>query len=79
VEGHVLNDRRRAKLRIVFCIEERDSPVQHDEPTGDCSWDVIAEAIREHARDKASHIADDLNHWADLLEGIGELARTTAP
>jgi hypothetical protein len=62
----------------VYCIEERDFPVDYDEPGGDCSWDVIAGAIREHAKDQPSDVAEDLCQWADLVEGIGALSKTRA-
>lgn len=36
----------------------------------------MVEAIRKHAKDRPADEAADLNQWADLLEGIGELSKT---
>lgn len=60
-----------------MCVQERDLGVEYDDSCGDCSWSIIAEAIREHARDRAADEAANLNEWADLLEGIGQLSSTS--
>jgi hypothetical protein len=39
----------------------------------DCSWSSIVEAIRSHARTQPPETADDLNAWADLIEGLQKL------
>jgi hypothetical protein len=36
----------------------------------------MIEAIRTHARQQPPEVAEDLNAWADLLEGIAELTQS---
>ena len=57
----------------MICVEERDLWVEFNDLHGDCSWSVIAEAIRGQAESKPAEAAADLKRWADLLEGLGEL------
>jgi hypothetical protein len=60
----------------MICVQRRDLGLGYHDTCGDCSWSIIVEAIRKHAKDRPADEAADLNQWADLLEGIGELSRT---
>ncbi|MFP5330191.1 MAG: hypothetical protein ACLGHC_08680 [Alphaproteobacteria bacterium] len=39
------------------------------------SWESIVRGIRVHARRQLPEVAEDLERWADFLEGVAQLER----
>ena len=63
----------------MFCVQPRTFISEDEEAPADCSWSVIAHAIRLHALGKSLEEAVDLNGWANLIDGIAELESRQGP
>jgi hypothetical protein len=56
-----------------MCIQLETFAPKDPKSRGDCSWDTVIAAIRRHASGQPDKIQNDLNEWANLLEGLAEL------